>query len=161
MKLLLGEVFEHVKKLKKKDEKIAFLRHQAGAPPGNRALFYALWLAFSDKVEFLLPEGAPPFVPWEELRNGQNRPGSEPTDLTHELRRLYLLLKGTGDHLPRMKREKIFQEWLVSFPKADRDLILAIKDKKVATEYKLTRALLDETFPGLMDAPFNNKFASR
>src|SRR4051812_36268908 len=107
---LLSEIFEHNKKLKTNAEKTEWFRANASKP-----LFYLLWLAFSDKVEWLLPDGAPPFTAWEDDRPGgkhPNRPGSEPSDLLRELRRMYLFLKGTGDHMPRIRREKLFQEVL-------------------------------------------------
>jgi hypothetical protein len=151
--LLLSEVVEQTKKLKSNADKAEFLKKHAGRP-----LFYLLWLAFSDKVEWTLPEGLPPFQPWEEQRGGRNRPGSEPSELKRELRRLYLFLKGTGDNLSRLKRERLFQSVLETIPKSDALLLGAVKDKKFSTEYKFSKKLLDEVFPGLLDAPFTNKF---
>lgn len=153
MKLYLGEVFDGLKTRTKNADKKTWLEQHKGLP-----LFYTLWLAYSDRVKWLLPEGEPPFTPWEEGRNGKNRPGSEPTNLLAELRRMYLLLEGTGERVSQLKRELQFRDYLSMFPKCDRELLIAIKNKEVAKKYKLTPKLLEEIFPGLLAAPFKNEF---
>lgn len=156
---LFSEIFETNKKLKTNAEKSEWLKKNAGKP-----LFYLLWLAFSDKVKWLLPEGVPPYTAWETARGDapgrRNRPGSEPSDLLRELRRLYVFLdgEGGGNNLTQLRREKIFQEVLEGLSKSEVNVLVAVKDKKLDKEYKLSRKLLDETFPGLLDAPFTLRF---
>jgi hypothetical protein len=165
---LLSEVFDANKKLKTNAEKAAFLKQHV-----SPAFFYVLWLGFTDKVTWLLPDGHPPFKAWDEIKPGgrQNRPGSEPSDLVRELRRLYLLLSGGeayrqtlglgGEHLTQLKREKLFQQVLEGLAMGEVNLLLSLKDKTFSKDYKISRPLLDETFPGILDAPFKLKFIPR
>lgn len=147
-RLSLSEVFYRLPKLKTKDEKIAHLRNYA-----HPAVFYVLWVALSGKVEWLLPAGAPAY----KVRGG--RPGSEPSDLLRELRKLYLFMKGTGDHMEKVKREKLFRQALEDMSEEDGQLLIAIKDGKFAKKFGVTPELLEETFPGLLAHPgFSNKF---
>jgi hypothetical protein len=153
-RLILSEVFQQLAKLKTKEEKITHLRHHAHA-----AVFYVLWVAMSGKVEWLLPKGAPKLDENAVAKVRRGRPGSEPSDLLRELRKLYLYLKGTGDHLTKVKREKLFRATLEDMSEEEGQLLIAVKDGKFAKTYGVTPALLEETFPGLLTDPhMNNKF---
>jgi len=150
----LSEIVGTVSKLKTKEEKIAHLRKHA-----HVSLFYILWLAMSGKVEWLIPKGAPKLDEQRLAQIRRGRPGSEPSDLLRELRKLYLYLKGTGDHIQKVRREKLFREVLENMSEEDGQLLIAIKDGKFAKTYGVTPALLEETFPGLLNDPnMGNKF---
>jgi hypothetical protein len=150
-----GLIFEQNKKLIKNADKIAWL--QKHASPG---LFYLLWVALSGKVEWTVPEGRPPFKPHV------GRPGSAPSDLQRELRRLYIFLKDTGTELdaaarePRqqLRREKLFQEILEGLEPNEIPLLIAIKDKSFDRTYRCSKKLVEKAFPGLFEAPFTTKF---
>lgn len=141
----LGEIFAEFPKKVKNADKVEWLRANAGQP-----LFYLLTLAYRDDVpKFLLPEGAPPFKEWK------GRPGSEPSELLNELKRLYIYLDGQAP-LRQFKRELLFQTVLEALPAADVRLLIAVKDKKVEKEYRLPRKVVDEAFPGLLTHPYFN-----
>ena len=143
----LNGVFAHLRKIVKNSDKVEWLkRHQ------SPAVFYTLWLALSGKPKWLLPEGTPPFKPYT------GRPGAAPSDILRELRLLYLFLEGSGDHLTQLKREKKFQEMLENIDADDVELLVAIKDGKFEKSYRCPVKVVDEAFPGLLTAPFNNKF---
>lgn len=153
-RLVLSEIFLQLPKLKTKEAKVAHLR--ANAHP---AVFYVLWLALSGKVEWLLPKGAPKLDEKRVAKVRAGRPGSEPSDLLRELRKLYLFLKGTGDHMATVKREKLFRAVLEDLSAEEGQLLIAIKDGKFAKTYGVTPDLLEETFPGLLADPhMSNRF---
>lgn len=159
--LSLSEIFEQNKKLTKSAERTTWLKKNASAP-----LYFVLWLAFNDSVEWLLPAEDPEFVPYGS-RNRHYHVGSEPTDVRNELKRIYLFLKGGpnigpgGDHVRPEKRQKLFLDILESLSAAEVKLLLSLKNKTFSKEYRLSRVLLDETFPGLVDAPFRLRFMRR
>ena len=149
----LSEVFLGLKKRIKKADKIAWLQKYAGFP-----LFYVLWLIYGGKAEWLLPEGAPPYKPYEGFRG---RSDGAPSTIARELRRFYLFLKGTGDTLNQLKREKIFQQMLEEMPPAEAELFIAIKDGTAPKTYKCSKAVVEEAFPGIFNAPFTNHYIDR
>lgn len=158
-RLVLSSVFLHVKSLTTDAEKVAYLRSVAPPPLGNKPLFYTLWLALAGKAEWLLPKGAPKLDAAKTAKVAKGRPGSEPSDVLRELRKLYLFLKGTGDHMQKIRREKLFRDMLEDMSPEEGQLLIAIKDGKFAETYGITPALLDEAFPGLLTHPgFGNRF---
>lgn len=146
----LGEIFTDVKRRIKNADKSSILKANAGYP-----LYYTLWLAFSDKVEWLGPESVP------EYKAHRGRPGTEPADLKRELRRLYIFFKGSGEHLNNTKRDKIFTAMLETLPPDECELLIALRNKDVDKKFKLPKKLVEETFPGLLEAPFTLKFIPR
>jgi hypothetical protein len=157
----LSDIFERIKKLPKNADKAKVLTESKSLP-----LFYLIFLAFSDQVEWLLPEGTPPYKAWGDHPGGhrQMRTGSEPSDLMNEIRRMYIFLKGHpiagpgGDHLSQLKREKLFQEVLEALPAQDVKLLLSIKDKTFNKDYRISRPLIEDTFPKFFEAPHRLTF---
>lgn len=146
MRLPLGDVFDKVRNAQKKEEKIEVLRRNA-----SPALWYVLQLAFG-KTVWMLPGDAPPYKPW------RGAIGSSPNELSRELRRLYLFLEGGNNNLTRLRREKMFQNLLEGLDTNEVELLLSVKDKRLDKVYKCTRKLVEEVFPGLLDAPFSIHF---
>lgn len=146
-KRTFGEIFEHMATLSKTVDKVAWLRLHDSLP-----LRYFLGLALAN-TEWLLPEGAPPFKP-------DGAPlGYSPSHLNRELRAMYLFLKGGGaDNLDAYRREKRFQQILESLHSSEVDLLLAVKDKKFASKYKCTKAVVETAFPGLLNDTFPIRF---
>lgn len=146
----LGEVFAELPKKIKHADKVAYLRQHAGKP-----LFYVLSLAYRDDApKWLLPEGAPPFKPHK------GRKYSEPSELSNELKRLYLYFEGVPEAagLRQWKREALFQRILESIPAEDVTLLVAIKDKRVDKEFRTPKKVVEEAFPGLLTHPFRAKY---
>lgn len=143
---MLGEIFEEIQKKVKHVDKIAVLQKYADSAVG-----YVLKLAYSD-VAWELPDDAPPYKQWK------GRPGSSPSDLMRELRRLYIFIKGQEPGLTKFKRERLFQQVLEGLEKAEAELLIAIKDKRFEKTYRLPRKVVEDAFPGLFDQPFNPRF---
>ncbi len=126
-------------------KKVLWLRHN-----DRPAFRYILKLAFAD-IKWLLPHGTPPF------KEHKGRPGSSPSELLREAKRLYLFLEG-GPNLTRLKREKLFQVTIEGLEPNDVKALVALKDKTVEATFGLTANMAEMAFPGLLTPPFNVKF---
>lgn len=97
---------------------------------------------FDDTLEFLLPEGKPPYTP--------NIPESVPSTLLKQHRQFgYFVRGGPGTSLPAYKRERMFIELLESVHPDDALLVLAMVGKKPPFK-GLTKKLVKEAFPNLI-----------
>jgi hypothetical protein len=133
----VSKVLDQINKLDKKEERIEALRVN-GVP----VLKNILKNMFDPNVKFLLPEGRPPFRP--------NR-FDEPKALLQEAHKFYLFVEGGNPNLKSVRREQLFIQILEVVNADDAELLLAMKDKKCP--YKgITRAIVNEAFPGLLSA---------
>lgn len=146
-RLTLGEVFDKTRNLKTNEEKQAWLRKNAG--PG---VYYILKLAFN-KPKWLLPEGAPPY------KQDPGQAGLVPSHLMRELKLIYLFLEGGGNtRLTQLRREQLFQQVLERMDKTENEVFLSLKDGNFATKFKISRKVVDDTFPGLLETVMSLKF---
>jgi hypothetical protein len=97
---------------------------------------------FDDSLQFLLPEGKPPFTP--------NREESVPSTLLKKHKEFgYFVKGGPGDNMPAYKRENMFIRLLEAIHPADAELVLSMVNKQPPVKY-LTKKLTEETFPNLI-----------
>lgn len=137
MKIGVAETLEKISKIPKRVDRLAALQKERG----NAALLTVLQGAFDPRIEWLLPEGVPPF-------KKNDLPDLESV-LYAEIRKIYLFVKGGNDNLKPLRRESLFIQLLESCAPADADLLCAIKDKKMP--YKgIDAKLVKEAFPGLL-----------
>jgi hypothetical protein len=146
----LGDVFVGLTKYSTQVERVAWLRHNAAAP-----LWYLLNFAFSKDRVWLLPPGLPPY------KQHHGRPGSSPSDLKRELRRLYLFIEGGSEQLDRIKREKLFQQTIEGLETSEVSVINAIKDRTLPETFGCTPQLVEAAFPGLLATEFPLRFIKR
>ena len=132
--LAIAEILDLVKESKDVQTKVSLLRQY-----DNETLRYILELAFHPNVGWWLPEGAPPYKPCEVL-DTEGR-------LYQEARTLPLYLYGNRPDLKQHQRENLFIGLLESLHPKDANLLIAVKDKKVAG---LNVATINEAFPGLI-----------
>ena len=132
--LAIAEILDLVKESKDVQTKVSLLRQY-----DSETLRYILELAFHPNVGWWLPEGAPPYKPCEVL-DTEGR-------LYQEARTLPLYLYGNRPDLKQHQRENLFIGLLESLHPKDANLLIAIKDKKVAG---LNVATINEAFPGLI-----------
>ena len=132
--LAIAEILDLVKESKDVQTKVSLLRQY-----DSETLRYILELAFHPNVGWWLPEGAPPYKPCEVL-DTEGR-------LYQEARTLPLYLYGNRPDLKQVQRENLFIGLLESLHPKDANLLIAIKDKKVAG---LNVATINEAFPGLI-----------
>ena len=137
MKVGVAETLEKISKISRRADRLAELQKQRG----NATLLTVLQGAFDPRIEWMLPEGVPPFK-----RNDLHDLESV---FYAEIRKLYLFVKGGNDNLKPLRRESLFIQLLESLAPADADLLCAIKDKKMP--YKgIDAKLVREAFPGLL-----------
>ena len=132
--LAIAEILDLVKESKDVQTKVSLLRQY-----DSETLRYILELAFHPNVGWWLPEDAPPYKPCEVL-DTEGR-------LYQEARTLPLYLYGNRPDLKQVQRENLFIGLLESLHPKDANLLIAIKDNKVAG---LNVATINEAFPGLI-----------
>ena len=96
---------------------------------------------FDKQIKSAIPEGE---VPYKKNEAPINSGGH--TRLVHEWRTLYNYIRGGNDQLSQMKRENMFIQLLESLHESEAELLLLVKDKKLQTKYRITRALVEEVF---------------
>ena len=95
---------------------------------------------FDDSLEFLLPEGKPPYKP--------NIPESTPSSLLKKHKEFGYFVKGGAD-IPQYKRENIFIRMLESIHPQDAVIVLSMVNKEPPVKF-LTKKLTEEIFPTLI-----------
>jgi hypothetical protein len=137
MQVSVAEFLEKVSKLKRTQEKIDALKAN-----DSFVLRVIMQAAFDPSVEFLLPEGEPPYKP------------NDLVDLEHvlvnEARMIQYFVKGFHDNLPQNKREQMFVSLLENVDPKDAKLLCAIKDKKLPFK-GITLQHVTEGLPGLIN----------
>ena len=97
--------------------------------------------AFDDKLEWLLPDGTPPYTPNEAPV------GTEHTWLKQEVKRMFHFLKGGNPQLSQMKRDNMFIQMLEGLSDEEAKLLIWAKDNELNKHYKgLTANLIKEAF---------------
>lgn len=136
MQIGLYEFLFKVSKLKKTQEKIDAIKFNDSLP-----LRIILQGAFDPSVEWLLPEGEPPYKP-NDLVDQEHV-------LIKDIEKLRYFIKGFYDNLNQTKREQMFVELLERVAPDDAKLLVAIKDKKMPFP-GITIQHVKEGLPGLI-----------
>jgi hypothetical protein len=139
MQKTFHEIFTAVEKASKKADKIAILQKHSSAQ-----LKQVLGLTYDPRVQWLLPEGAPPYKPLPKSADQE-------AALASELRRMYLFYNSNDEsarNLKQVRREQLFIDILEAIDPDDAKVLIGMKDRKLP--YKgLTRNLVAEAFPNL------------
>lgn len=133
------EIFTAVEKAKTKKEKIAILQENSGA-----ALKTVLGYTYDPRINWLLPEGSPPYKPLDKDSDGE-------LDLHGELRKIYLFVEGNTDtqqNLKQIRREQLFIQMLESIHPNEAKVLLGMKERKLPFK-GMTRKLVADAFPNL------------
>ena len=133
------EILEWCSKGKNKQEKINRLHKNSG--PALKAI---LGHTFNPNVNWLLPEGNPPYKPVDSSAEIEGQ-------FTGELRRLYLFVEGPTEaqqSLTPKRREQLFIDLLEAIHPDDANLLCSMKDGKLPFT-GITRKLVSEAFPNL------------
>lgn len=132
-------MFKKVDEAKTKAEKIQILRDNSGP-----VLKMILGYTYDPYVEWMLPEGTPPYTPLPKNADAE-------ITLQYASRQFYLFVKGDTDtqrNLKQTKRESLFIQLLESVHPDECKILLGMKDRKLP--YKgVTRKLVAEAFPNL------------
>tara|TARA_B100000963_G_C22403125_1_gene569792 strand:+ start:233 stop:697 length:465 start_codon:yes stop_codon:yes gene_type:complete len=134
--LSFHEILTKVNNAKDKPKKIEVLRKY-----DTNELRMFLKGAFDEKLEWLLPEGKPPYTPNEAPV------GTEHTWLKQEVKRMFHFLKGGNPQLSQMKRDNMFIQMLEGLSSEEAELLIWAKDNELNKHYKgLTANLIKEAF---------------
>jgi hypothetical protein len=97
---------------------------------------------FDEKIQFLLPEGRPPFTP--------NEPGAQPNSWKKQHLQLTYFVKGLkGDQVSPVKRETMFINLLESIHPEDALLVADMADKRCPST-RLTKEVVEKALPNLL-----------
>ena len=138
-RLLIPEVFEQFESLTKKEEKVKLLKEN-----NHPALQDILRINFDADVVSVLPAGAPPYEKDDAPK------GHSSSSLFKLHRQFKYFFKGPfANQVKPIRREGIFLNILESIHPTEADVLVAAKDRKLKVK-GLTKALVDEAFPGLI-----------
>lgn len=138
MKLLISEVLQKVSNAKTKPQKIKILEEHN--TPALRAILIA---NYDESIISMLPEGMVPF----EANDAPK--GTDHTVLEKEYRRLYLFFQGGSNSLKQSQRENLFIQMLEGLCEEEANLLILVKDKALQKKYKVTRACVEQAYPGI------------
>ena len=134
--LSFHEILTKVNNAKDKPKKIEVLKKY-----DTNELRMFLKGAFDEKLEWLLPEGKPPYTVNEAPV------GTEHTWLKQEVKRMFHFLKGGNPQLSQMKRDNMFIQMLEGLSEEEAKLLVWAKDNELNKHYKgLTANLVKEAF---------------
>lgn len=138
-RLLIPEVFEKFESLTKKEEKVKLLKENT-----HPALRDILRINFDADVVSVLPAGAPPYEKDDAPK------GHSSSSLFKLHKQFKYFFKGPfANQVQPIRREGIFLNILESIHPTEADVLVAAKDRKLKVK-GLTKALVDEAFPGLI-----------
>ena len=138
-RLLIPEVFNQFKGLTKKDERIALLKKY-----DHPALRDILRVAFDADIVSVLPKGAPPYEK-DDAPEGMSQ-----TSLYRTHKQFKYFFKGpVANAAEPIRREGIFLNIIETMHPTESEVLIAAKDKKLKIK-GLTKALINEAFPGLI-----------
>ena len=100
---------------------------------------------FDKEIKSAIPEGE---VPYKKNDSPINAGGH--TRLIHEWRTLYNYIRGGNDQISQMKRENMFIQLLEGLHESEAELLLLVKDKKLQSKYRITRALVEDVFKDIV-----------
>ena len=134
---LIYEILEAAGKARSKAEKIKILKDH-----DSWALRDVLRATYDLKVEFLIPDGEPPYTP--------NRPESVPTNLLRKnVDFKYIVKGGIREDMQSFKREKIYIGLLGSIHPEDAKVVINMVNRKKPGN-GITEKVVKEAFPSLI-----------
>ena len=133
---LIYEILEAAGKARSKAEKIKILKDH-----DSWALRDVLRASYDLKVEFLIPDGEPPYTP--------NKPESAPSNLLRKnVDFKYIVKGGIREDMPAFKREKIYIGLLESIHPKDAKVVINMVNRKKPGN-GITEKVVKEAFPNL------------
>lgn len=134
--LELHEITAKIDKVDTKEEKLKLIKEYVWNYPAFHDYLRCL---FDDRIQFLLPEGRPPYTPSSE---------AHPTTWNREHRKLKAIVKGMGDSINPIKREMTFIGILEGIHPDDSVMIADMISKRHSTT--ITKELVQEACPGMV-----------
>lgn len=160
------EVLTLVSKQRANAKKVELLRKY-----GDNSLKAIFIWNFDESVISLLPDGPVPYASVGEQNSfsgtisekvndavskmselnttslGANDQGK--SSIRKEYQKFYNFIKGGNDGLSSLRRETMFINILQGLHPLEAEILILIKDKKLETRYKITKAIVSEAFPDI------------
>lgn len=134
--LQVYEIFDRVEKQKTKADKVKVLQENNIWPVKD-----ILRAIYDDTIQFLLPEGKPPYIPSKEGMIAN-------TLLQANKQYKYFVKGGPGQGLPAVRREKMFIDILESVHPEEALILIDMINKKSIKG--ITKATVKEAYPDLI-----------
>ena len=135
MTLQIYEVIKKAASQSKKADKIKVLKENE-----SFALRTILQGAYDSRIQFILPEGTPPYTP--------NEPHAVPSTLHKQVKRFAMFVNPKATQIKDYKRESMFIQLLEGIHPEDAKIVLQMKDKK---PFKgISSAVVKEAFPSIL-----------
>jgi hypothetical protein len=160
------EVLNLVSKQRSNAKKVELLKRYED--PSLKAIF--IW-NFDESITSVLPEGEVPYAATSEQNSfsgtlsekindavdkmselGSNSLGSQDqgrSSIRKEYRKFYNFIKGGNDGLSSLRRESMFINILQGLHPLEAEILCLVKDKKLATKYKITKEIVSEAYPDI------------
>jgi len=141
MSLYIHEVLKKVNEAKEDKDRVALLKEH-----NSLALRNILRGSFDASLEFILPEGSPPYKA-DDAPEGYTR-----SSIQHKSKAFaYFIKGGPGQTLPAFKRERMFIEILEAVHPDEAKIVIAMKDKLLHELYQnINKDLVKTAFPELI-----------
>jgi hypothetical protein len=160
------EVLNLVSKQRSNAKKVELLKKYDH--PSLKAIF--IW-NFDETITSVLPEGEVPYAATSEQNSfsgtlsekitdavdkmsemGSNSLGSQDqgkSSIRKEFQKFYNFVKGGNDGLSSLRRESMFINILQGLHPLEAEILILVKDKKLATKYKITKENISEAYPDI------------
>jgi len=160
------EVLNLVSKQRSNTKKVELLKKYAH--PSLKTIF--IW-NFDESIISVLPEGEVPYAATSEQNSfsgtlsekindavgkmdelGTNSLGSQDqgrSSIRKEYQKFYNFVKGGNDSLSSLRRESMFINILQGLHPLEAEILCLVKDKKLATKYKITKEIVSEAYPDI------------
>jgi len=132
------EILDLVSKQRTNAKKVEVLKEYAN--DAIKAIF--IW-NFDETVISMIPPGD---VPYEK---NEVPVGTDHTSLRKEWKNLYHFVKGGNDSLSQIRRETMFIQILEGLHPQEADILCLVKDKALASKYKVTKQVVAEAYPDI------------
>lgn len=132
----VAEILKSISEISGNAAKASALREQHSI-----AMEIVVNLAFNENIEWLVPEGTPPYTPAKKNMNLQNI-------LYSNTRKFDIFVKGKYDNLPQRIREQRYIEFLESIDPDDAILIISARSGSIPYP-RMTRKLFELAWPAL------------
>tara|TARA_R100000008_G_scaffold85757_1_gene76554 strand:- start:1779 stop:2258 length:480 start_codon:yes stop_codon:yes gene_type:complete len=135
----MHEILDLVSKQRSRAKKVEVLKEYE-----TDALKSILIWNFDESVISVLPAGE---VPYEK---NDVPVGTDHTSLRKEWKNLFHFVKGGNDTLSPIRRETMFIQILEGLHPEESEILILIKDKRLATKFKITKEVVSEAFTDIV-----------
>tara|TARA_B100000029_G_scaffold367955_1_gene361406 strand:+ start:656 stop:1138 length:483 start_codon:yes stop_codon:yes gene_type:complete len=140
---LVHEILEAVDSERVKAKKVNLLRQH-----GDDSFKMVMIWNFDPSVVSVLPEGSVPYQPVDTAELADKDKGvPSRTTIRNAANGFYRFVKGGDDQLNKIKRESLFINLLETLPQKEAEVLILTKDKRLQTQYGITKELVSEAWP--------------